>query len=84
MELDRTRGASSVFMFVHNKNYQQVQSEFLAAVESLRPENIMVRKQQNIVVVRLFTLFFTIVLLVILGCAFYLNPGHASRSSISH
>ena len=43
MELDRTRGASSVFMFVHNKNYQQVQSEFLAAVESLRPENIMVR-----------------------------------------
>ena len=47
MQLVSTRGSLSYFTFTHNKSYQEVQFSFFDAVESLRPENIMVELRQR-------------------------------------
>ncbi len=42
MHLLETRGTSQYFAFEHNKEYRDVQFQFLDAVESLNPQNIVV------------------------------------------
>lgn len=43
MSLKETRGNLNFFVFEHNHQYQQVQFKFYDAVESLNPQNIMVK-----------------------------------------
>ena len=43
MELVEQRGAEQWFQFVHGPQYQEVEHQFLAAVESVNPDNILVR-----------------------------------------
>lgn len=43
MLLLETKGTLHYFKFEHSPQYQQVQFQFLDAVESLNPDNIVVR-----------------------------------------
>lgn len=43
MSLRETCGNLNYFVFEHNHQYQQVQFKFYDAVESLNPQNIMVK-----------------------------------------
>lgn len=43
MSLKETQGNVNYFVFEHNHQYQQVQFKFYDAVESLNPQNIMVK-----------------------------------------
>lgn len=44
MNLIENIGDIHYFSFEHNKHYQQVQFQFLEAVESYNPDNIVVNK----------------------------------------
>ncbi|XP_037075958.1 transcription factor 25-like, partial [Pollicipes pollicipes] len=41
MELVETRGSEQWFQFVHSAQYQEVEHQFVAAVESVNPDNIL-------------------------------------------
>ena len=43
MRLLESRKGRSAFAFEHSEEYQQTQHKFLAAVESMEPNNIVVR-----------------------------------------
>lgn len=43
MRLLESRKGRSAFTFEHSEEYQQTQHKFLAAVESMEPNNIVVR-----------------------------------------
>ena len=43
MELVEQRGSEQWFQFVHGPQYQEVEHQFLAAVDSVNPDNILVR-----------------------------------------
>ena len=42
MELVEQRGSEQWFQYVHGPQYQEVEHQFLAAVESVNPDNILV------------------------------------------
>ena len=42
MELTEQRGSEQWFQLVHGAQYQEVEHQFLAAVESVNPDNILV------------------------------------------
>ena len=49
MRLLESRKGRSVFAFEHSEEYQQTQHKFLAAVESMEPNNIVVRWYPGVV-----------------------------------
>ena len=45
MELVEQRGSEQWFQFVHGPQFQEVEHQFLAAVESVNPDNILVSRR---------------------------------------
>lgn len=48
MRLLESKKGRSCFAFEHNEEYQQTQHKFLAAVESMEPNNIVVRTHPGV------------------------------------